>query len=636
MKKFNSVIATAFGCAALLAVASGCSSTATQENPIPKSESASHPRSSDPNVEMLVVLGTNDIHGALGPQNLKTKEAEGTAGTSYQRGGLAYLSSHIKILKQEHGNRLLLLDGGDEFQGTIESNSKKGAPVAAWLNQMGYTAAAVGNHEFDFGQEALQERMRESKFPYLGANIREKATGKLPNWPGLKNSMIVQAGRVKIGILGLTTQDTPVATVPTNVKNLEFLSLIDTTKKEAKKLRDQGANVVLVVTHAGVRCDTGPFPRNLIRRPGDPQTECDPDDEIAVLLKGIPKGTVDGVVAGHSHTIVHHYLNGTPVIQSGSRAGQFHLMYLFFDVKAGKLLAEQTQIEGPVPVCPEIFKNQRDCQGDRPAPKAGRGSLVKSIFRGVAIDADPEAEKLLSPYFAEAEALKKTVVGNAARAIEHTRTSESPLGNLVTDAMLDVTKADIALVNPGGLRAPFTSGDITYGDVFQTLPFENSVSLVEVNGKELMKILQVAESGARGIFPVAGMQLDIVDLKHEVAGKDLDKNGKIEPWEVDRLIRVREKSGNTIKDQKKYRLATIDFLVQGGDNLGWAFSQIPKERITMNHSGFIRDVLIEYFKKNSPINSTSKPLVSVSSPRIRLLPPPAPSGRGRRSHKKKG
>ncbi|MBL7716468.1 MAG: bifunctional metallophosphatase/5'-nucleotidase [Bdellovibrionales bacterium] len=612
-----------------------CAGPGTQENPIPKSESASHPGSTDPNVEMLVIFGTNDIHGALGPQNLKTKEADGSSGTSYSRGGLSYLSSHIKILRQEHGNRLLLLDGGDQFQGSIESNSKKGAPITAWMNLSGYTAASIGNHEFDFGQEALQERMKEAQFPYLAANIREKSTGKLPNFPNLKPSTIVQAGRLKVGLIGLTTRDTPVATVPTNVKNLEFLSLADTTKREAKKLRDQGAQVVLVVTHAGVRCDTGPFPRNLIRKPSDPQTECDPQDEVYELLKTVPKGTVDGVVAGHSHTIVHHYLNGTPVIQSGSRAGQFHLMYLFYDLKAGKLLSDQTQIEGPIPVCPEIFKNQRDCQGDRPAPKAGRGGLVKSVFRGVSIEADLAADQLLAPHFADAEALKKTVVGHADRAIEHSRTTEAALGNLVTDAMLSATQADVALVNPGGLRAPIGSGDITYGDVFQTLPFENSVSLLDVSGKELNRILQVAESGARGLFPIAGMQVDLVDLKHEVAGKDLDKNGKVEPWEVDRLIRIKDRSGNPIKDQKRYKLATIDFLVQGGDNMGWAFNQVPKDKVTMNHSGFIRDVVIEYLKKNNPINSTGKPLVSSASPRIRLLPPQAPAARGRAKGKKR-
>src|SRR5690242_20360712 len=107
-------------------------------------------------LETVAILGTNDIHGALVPFSLQTREKGGAKPIHYEAGGAAVLANYIQILRSEFGEHMLWLDGGDEFQGSIESNLEKGAPMVQFLNAVGLHAAAVGNHEFDFGLDSLK------------------------------------------------------------------------------------------------------------------------------------------------------------------------------------------------------------------------------------------------------------------------------------------------------------------------------------------------------------------------------------------------------------------------------------------------------------------------------------------------
>ena len=584
----------------------------------------------NPAIETIVLMGTNDIHGALGPMKLKTKDSDETA---YEKGGMTWLAGYIKLLRQEYGSRLLVLDAGDEFQGSIESNTLKGAPMVQFFNTVGINGATLGNHEFDFGQDTLKLRMSEAKYPYVMSNIVEKSTGKRPEFPNTVPHLLLQAGRVKVGVIGLSTRDTPVTTIPDNVKNLDFTDLAEATLREAKALRAKGAQLITVLAHVGQECELPPIVKNQIHKAGEVASDCNKANELSQFLNKLPAGTVDAVITGHSHTLVHHWINGIPVIESGSRGHQFHLIYLDYDLATGKLLADQTRIEGPVPICPKIFKNQGECNGDRQAPKNGRGSLVTPKFRGQEVQEDQQVAQILAPVFASAEVRKNQVVGQAARRIDHPRQSESELGNLLTDALREATGADVALMNSGGIRAPIEAGAIKYGDVFQALPFENTAEVIQVTGKELRQILRVAESGARGYFPVSGVQMRLVGNQYEVSGNDLNHDGRIDPWEVDRLVNVRLSDDKPIVDQKTYRLATVDFLVMGGDDFGWVMKPIPKKRITSaagpnGENLLIRDVLIQYLGRHQPINTVQAPLVDPAHPRFEFGPPVAKARRG--------
>lgn len=600
------------------------------------------------NLETVVLLGTNDIHGALAPTSMKTKDSPPI---EYEKGGAAIFASHVKILRRQYGEHLLLLDAGDQFQGSIDSNLDEGRPMVRFFNELGYTAAVIGNHEFDFGPEGsrgiydsasqksanlrgtLEARVQEANYPYLAANVFKKKTGEYPGVRGTKPSHLVRAGKLKIGIIGLTTLDTPTTTRPVYAADLEFRDMAKTAVSEAKKLRDDGADLVVVLTHAGVFCNIPmaadrPARPGIVRSESDFQTGCESNHEVPELLRRIPKGTIDAVVSGHTHSLVHHWIEGVPVIQAGTQSLYYNLIHLTYDWKLKKLRSDRTRIEGPIPICPKIFANQRNCNGDQAPPERGRGNLVTPKLRGVEIESNSSMEAVLAPTFANTAEKKKEVVGIAARRIPHTREVESPLGDLVADAIRDSLGSQIAITNPGGIRADWEAGPIHYSDVFRTLPFDNFISKLTLTGKELRRFVRVTHAGARGFFSTSGLTVRAIRRDEEPYSSDLDGNKRIEPWELDRLIEVKLSDGTPIEDSKMYTVGTLDFLVSGGDSMGWFMSSIPNDRVVTAAGPVLREAVIAYLKKKSALdkaglNSEANPIVDPAHPRLILEGRPA-------------
>ncbi len=210
-------------------------------------------------IETIAILGTNDLHGVIAPQTLKTRELDGVIPIEYQAGGISYLASYVKILRSEFGRNLIWLDAGDEFQGSIESNQEQGRPLVTFFNQTGLHAAAIGNHEFDFGLDALKERMLEAQYPYLGANILSKNSNRLANkeLPHLKSHALIDAGRIKVGVIGLSTIETPQTTRSVYVQDLDFGDAKEATLREAAEVRKAGADIVIAVAHVGLKGEKG-------------------------------------------------------------------------------------------------------------------------------------------------------------------------------------------------------------------------------------------------------------------------------------------------------------------------------------------------------------------------------------------
>lgn len=618
-------------------IATSCASTGYEET------SAAFETSG--NLETVVILGSNDIHGALAPEKMKTRDP---SPVDYMKGGASIFAAQVRVLKKKFGAHLLLLDAGDQMQGSIDSNLEEGRPMIRFFNELGYTAAVIGNHEFDFGpvgsfgsfdaksdrdpRGTLKERIGEAKYPYLAANILNAKTKDL-GIPGTRASILVNAGRLKVGIVGLTTLDTPTATRPPFVKGLEFKDMEAVALTESKKLRDDGADIVVLLAHAGVFCniplasDRGAR-TGIVKAEHDFQTGCQSEQEIPQLLRKLPKGTFDGVVSGHTHSVVHHWVEGVPVIQGGTRNSNFNLIYLTYDHATKKVIPSKTRIEGPIPICAKIFANQKNCNGEIPAPPQGRGKLQTPKLHGVEIHEDASMESILSSTFKATEAKKAEVVGNAVREIPHLRNEESPLGNLVADALRDSVGAQIGLMNPGGVRADWENGFIRYSDVFRTLPFDNSVSKLTLTGKELRLLVRIMDSGARAFASTSGLKVRVIRREDEPNSSDLDGNRKIEAWELNRLIELTLADGTPIDDHKTYTVATIDFLVSGGDSLGWFMNRVPKNHITLMAGPVLRDAVITYVKKRAEIeggglNSEKYSLVDANHPRLILDKRPA-------------
>ncbi|MFN7684816.1 MAG: bifunctional metallophosphatase/5'-nucleotidase [Oligoflexia bacterium] len=569
------------------------------------------------NLQTLTILGMNDFHGALLAREFKEPER-------HTAGGAPVLAQHVRILREKYGENFLILDGGDQFQGTLESNSAEGKPVVEFFNRLGMSAAALGNHEFDFGPEgnvepgtpgsdlrgALKARMKQAHYPFLAANIRYKNGRELTDFPNLKPSVMLEAGKLKVGVIGLATIHTPGTTKPENVHDLVFTDAAEATLREASRLRKQGAHLVLVLAHQGLKCVRLRPEPSLIRRAKDAEGACENDEEIPALIRAIPKGTIDAVIAGHTHQLVHHYLDGVPVIQSGANGLYYNLLQLTWDWSQNRLVDSETVIEGPIPVCERIFSNQGDCNAQRPAPHQGRGALVTPALRGVMIQPEPGVDAWIKEIAAVVEGIKKQVVGYSVVSLTHERMHEAPLGNFIADAMREGLKADLAVMNPGGIRASIEAGEVRYEDVYRTFPFDNAVVSLELNEKQLNLLLRVIQSGARGYYPVSGIKLTLLDSSAPAQGDDLNGDSKIAPWEINRLVSLTLEDGSPLQADRTYRVAIPDFLVSGGDDLGWVMSQFPKSAIHREGSLDLREAVIAHFKRSAQRGGHGSPRVT--------------------------
>src|SRR5262249_38224802 len=231
------------------------------------------------------------------------------------RGGLPLLAGYINNLRAaraaDHG-AVLLVDSGDTFQGGVESNLSEGALIVDAYNAMGYTAEAIGNHDFDFGaldspaarqlpgdpRGAVKARAAQARYPFLAANLLDEVSGRPVEWPNVRPSVIVEAAGVKVGVVGVMTIDALRLTLAANVQGLRVAPLVQTIAAEAARLRSAGAEVVVVAAHAGGRCDRFDRPADL--------SSCDADSEIFEVARSLPHGAVNVIAAGHTHGGLAH------------------------------------------------------------------------------------------------------------------------------------------------------------------------------------------------------------------------------------------------------------------------------------------------------------------------------------------
>ncbi|NDG85118.1 MAG: bifunctional metallophosphatase/5'-nucleotidase, partial [Proteobacteria bacterium] len=385
-------------------------------------------RSTDPSQVTIAVVGINDFHGSLLPKESKLPD-----GSRISSGGASVLYSMVQRLNDEMEGRVLIVDAGDEWQGTLESNSVKGATVVDFFNRLGVKTAAIGNHEFDFGLDNLKERTGNAHYPYVASNILEKKNHRRVRWPNVRAASEIEVAGIKFGIIGVTTQQTPGATRYENVKHLEFVDPAPGVRAESERLRKKGASAVLVTAHAGTECRATQGLKDWgIHLPETMSPGCDEEQEISVLARKAGPGVLDGIVAGHTHQIIHHYLNGVPVVQGEAYNQYFNIIYYTFDKKSRKILPALTRIEGVVPICAEVFSGTRHCDVKRLA-EGEAPARVKASFHGRGITPDPAIELWLKPIREGTEKYRKEVVGETLLPLSHYRDRESPFANLIAD-----------------------------------------------------------------------------------------------------------------------------------------------------------------------------------------------------------
>lgn len=526
----------------------------------------------------MVIVGTTDVHGWFNGH----VETPPGGGQGVLWGGVPALAGYVEALREQHDGRVLVVDSGDMFQGTLESNLFEGEPVTRAYNALGYTAAAVGNHEFDFGPVgpdaiprgpgddrlgALKRNAELAMFPLLSANLVEKATGKTPAWA--KRYMLVRAGAAKVGIIGLSTPDTPNVTMPINVEELVFTDPVAATLESARELRRQGADAIVVVAHIGGRCTDMSEPHSL--------ESCDRRAEVVELLNALPQGTVDGFFAGHTHSNMRHYVNGVPVLQGLALSREFSTLDLWIDVDNDRVA--RSEIRPHTMICTFVYEGTEACD---PRTASAGAKLVPRVFSGETIEPDSRVAVAVEPFLRRVAAKREAKVGvTAASAFTRAYGRESALGNLLADTLRKATGADVGLMNSGGIRTDLPAGELTYGDVFAVSPFDNFPAMAVMTGAQLIELLRATSTGPRGIMQVSGVHYTL----------DLAKTGG------ERLQNVRMADGSPVDPQKLYSVIMPDFIAMGGDGADVVMKSVPADRVQIHYAAPIRDVVIEQLKK---------------------------------------
>ena len=368
----------------------------------------------------LRIIATNDFHGAL--------EARPDA-TGRMRGGAAYLATAIRNARAgcvSPACETIQLDGGDEFQGTPASNLAFGRPVVSMFNDIGLAASALGNHEFDWGQDTLRARMRDAHYGIFGANVRY-ADGRDVPW--IRDDTLIVRGALKIGVIGLATVATPTTTRAANVSDLRFLEPAPIVDSLTRRLRARGADYVIVIGHIGAFCDR------------DGATNC--NGEVVDLAKALHE-PIDAIVSGHTHSLVDATVNGTPIVQARSSGTAY----------------------GTIDLGPQ-----------------GATHRVSDVLPD-SLTADPATAALVSNAVARIAPFVDRPVATIATDLTRTG-NQYALGNLIADAMRVVGKGDVGVMNNGGVRANLRAGQATYGSLFEIQPFGNILYRVTVTGKSL-------------------------------------------------------------------------------------------------------------------------------------------------------
>ncbi len=440
----------------------------------------------------------------------------------YDGMGIARVAS-IKDEFLKANPNTLLVDAGDAVHGTTFATLDKGASVIEIMNKAGYDIMTPGNHDFNYGQDRFLELVEMADFDVIDSNTTVNTDGS--NF--LTPYIIKDMDGIKIAFFGLNTPETYYKTHPDNVEGLTFNDPVKIAHEMVNELDDQ-SDVIVCVAHLGIDDSTKYEYRSTA---------------VAEQVDGI-----DLIVDGHSHTTLANgmMIKDTLIVSAGEYNKSVGVVNLVVGKDGVKELNARLISKASAPVIKE-----------------------KNSVNELIADISDSQNIILSE-----------VVGNSSVLLDgeraHVRTQETNLGNLITDAMVAETGADIALTNGGGIRASIDAGPITKGEVITVLPFGNYVETREMTGQTIKDALENGVSdypAAKGAFlQVSGLTFEIDPSKS--VGQRAEK------------VKV---NGKALDLNKSYVVATNNFLGAGGDGYKM-FTEAP----ILNEYSALDEVLIDY------------------------------------------
>lgn len=477
----------------------------------------------------VAVYHTSDVHGWYSARPaLWDKE-----NAAREIGGFAALSS---LLKKET-TPYLLLDSGDMFQGTPEGILTKGMASMVLMNQLGYAAAITGNHDFDYGEPNLKLLISSAAFPVLGANIYLKESGAPAAY--LKPYVILRKGGKKIAVLGLAGKHTATNTLPSNVKHLDFRDETAEAAKWLPVIEKEKPDAVIMLIHLGLsetialqRVDVS----TLTFEPAVSGT--------LPVARGAPG--VDLLLGGHNHTAL---LRGYQDPVSGVRLGE-----------SGYGLSYVTRAE----------LNFDDATGEL----KGVSAAIVPLWTDVTGE-DPAVLKTIAGFNSDVEREMGRAVGSAAATLGFSSDGlDSNIGNWLCDITREAAGTDLAFHNTKALRSELRKGEIRLRDIYQAMPFDNTVVTMRLDGAQLKRLMNDNLLFGRSFMQVSGLE---VEYKQ-------DRDGGAENI-------ILKRGGLEIAPEKEFTVATNSYLAFGG-NGGDVFAEGKEIKDTMLP---VRDLMIKAF-----------------------------------------
>ncbi|MCX7761618.1 MAG: 5'-nucleotidase C-terminal domain-containing protein [Candidatus Kryptonium sp.] len=418
------------------------------------------------NLEKVLILHWNDFHS----QNIPMRSTCGD--TVCYVGGTANLLGFINKFRSEEKN-VLVLNAGDDFLGTPISSITKGRSQIELMNIIKPDAMTLGNHEFDYGRDALEEALKIAKFKVLAANLWDKRKGK----HFVEPYIVKKLGKAKIGVIGLITPDLFKLSLRENLKDLELLDLEKVVRQHINDLKNkEKVDLIIALTHIGVQGDS-------------------------ILATKFPEIKV--IIGGHSHTVLREpkIVNGVIICQAGARGEYLGYLELLIDINGDSVYSY-------------------------------KGKLIR-VIDGT-IKPDKIAQKKVEELEKMVDKELGQVIGKLEVDWKRNFYGESNLGNWEADVMREFAKTDIAFQNSGGLRKDLPKGDIKVRDIWEINPFGNTIVVFEVDGRTLKKMMEWQASGKVELMQVSGIKVVFDSRKNigerivsiEVNGKPLDENKK--------------------------------------------------------------------------------------------------------------
>ncbi|MEU9452295.1 bifunctional metallophosphatase/5'-nucleotidase [Streptomyces sp. NPDC048277] len=537
---------------ALLASAAGLATAAALASALPADAHSDKGHGHQPGrYQDVQLLSFNDLHGNLEPPSgssgrVTELQADGTTKT-VDAGGVEYLATHLRQARAGHPYSVTAAGGDMVGASPLISGLFHDEPTIEALNKLDLDVTTVGNHEFDEGAKELarlqnggchptdgcytDKKFKGADFPYLAANVLDEKTDK----PILKPYWVWQKKDVKIGFIGVTLEGTPGIVSADGVKGLAFKDEVETINKYAKVLQRQGVQSIVALVHEGGLPSSSSY-----------NYDCDSPgagDGVSGPIVDIAKNVtpaVDALVTGHTHAAYVCTIDdpaGNPrMVTSAASFGRLYTdTTLTYDRRTGDIARTAVQ------------------------------SANRVVTRDVA--KAPDMTGLISKWNTLAAPIGNRAIGYVSADIGNTGT-ESPMGDLIADAQFAYGKeldpeTDLALMNPGGVRAGLTyaakgsegDGVVTYAEGFTVQPFANTVNLQNFTGAQLIQVLKEQVSGANAAAPKilqpSGNLTYTLDLTRTGADRVVTDSIRLD--------------GAAIDPSATYRVATNSFLAGGGD-----------------------------------------------------------------------